>query len=247
MAVRKEYEGEVLLVKEKEGKVYHLPLEGNNRKALVGVLLLLKDEQGEPLYTEEEIAKMVGLSERRDVSNYWVEFAGCGYDFRRYMSRQYVIDEEVLRFMEEQWGVDPFLSAEEMAEKVAEAYPEKAKLSGGGIRQAAGRMNGYRVVSRIRKLIDKGKVSYKESYVIGRLMQMVMELIQENEALRKGNGEEGRIKRELEGRRATTSQEPIKEELKEVCGSKKIKQRFWGYLEEKQEGERGGEKVLVVD
>lgn len=247
MAVRKEYEGEVLLVKEKEGKVYHLPVEGNNRKALVVVLLLLKDEQGEPLYTEEEVAKMVGLSERRDVSNYWVEYAQCGYDFRKYLARQYVIDEEMLRYMEEEFGRDPFLSAEEMAEKVAEKYPEKGKISGGGIRQAACRMNGYRVVSHVRRLIEKGKVTYKEEYVIGRLMGMVKELVQEKEASAEGKRSGSRIQREMEVLQEVMGQEPIVEELKEVAGSKKIEQRFEGYIKDKQEGGKGRETVLAVD
>jgi transposase-like protein len=158
-----------------------------------------------------------------------------------------VIDEQVLRYMEEEFGRDPFLSAEEMAEKVSEKYPDKGKLTGGGIRQAACRMNGYQVVSRLRRLIEKGKVHYKEEYVIGRLMGMVKELVQEKEAQAEGSREGERMKQELEVLKEVSGQQPKVSEFKEVSGSKKIKQRFEGYVKEKLEGDKGREEVLAVD
>jgi hypothetical protein len=82
MAVHNEYKGKTLIVKENEERGYHLPMEGNNRKVLVIVMLLSKDKEGKAVYTEQEIADRVGLNDRRDVSNYWVEFVACGYDFR---------------------------------------------------------------------------------------------------------------------------------------------------------------------
>ncbi|MCI0529373.1 MAG: hypothetical protein L0Y56_18190 [Nitrospira sp.] len=52
MAVHNEYKGKTLIVKENEERAYHLPQEGNNRKVLVIVMLLIKDKEGKAVYTE---------------------------------------------------------------------------------------------------------------------------------------------------------------------------------------------------
>lgn len=67
---------------------FKLPKNKTNTKLIIVLLRLLLRKNGSNVLTFEQIAKMFGYSDRRNINNYWREFKQCNNDFISFLSRK---------------------------------------------------------------------------------------------------------------------------------------------------------------
>ncbi len=84
-----------------------LPETPSNRKAVLVFLRWLQDESGNPVFTFQELSKVVD-SEKRQASSGHVEgFRECSCDFPKYLTRKRKIDSEVVEAVSQELRETP--------------------------------------------------------------------------------------------------------------------------------------------
>ena len=80
-----------------------------NRKATVVFLRLLSKNGGQPLFTHQQLAKVVNSSNRQAASNHLELFRACGSDFIAFLKHKRKVNDEVVSAVYGELSTDPLV------------------------------------------------------------------------------------------------------------------------------------------
>src|SRR5712691_5295490 len=144
-----------------------------NRRGIMILLRCLRRDDGRPLVTYEHMAQALGYADRRNVHNYWAEFAACGHDLLAYLSRRKKVDAEVVACCEQIWQAHPLWSPVQVHAEVVRRLPQKgATLSVPNIRTAGQQVGFLGVQQTLRRQVAEGQAHYKEEALIEALFAL---------------------------------------------------------------------------
>ncbi len=144
-----------------------------NRRGIMILLRCLRRADGRPLVTYEHMAQALGYADRRNVHNYWAEFAACGHDLLAYLSRRKKVDAEVVACCEQIWQAHPLWSPVQVHAEVVRRLPQKgATLSVPNIRTAGQQVGFLGVQQTLRRQVAEGQAHYKEEALIEALFAL---------------------------------------------------------------------------
>ncbi|MCI0529439.1 MAG: hypothetical protein L0Y56_18525, partial [Nitrospira sp.] len=124
--------------------------------------------------------------DRRNVHNFWREWKEGGYDFqgRRERGRK-VSNEEVVKYMQQQWIQDVGVSVKEMKQRVEGRF--SMKVSETALRKAAQEVEVIPILRAVHRQLEKGERTYKQGWLLKRMF----EGMQSQEGIRESESREG--------------------------------------------------------
>lgn len=157
---------------EAQGIYASFPDTPGNRKAVIVLLRWLRHSRGgRPLFTLEELAQIVGSSNRQAASEYAEQFRACGEDFEPFLRRQCKVDEEVVEAVFAEVERDPLASVSCLQGRV-QSRLGRDDLSEGNIRTALDQISLLRMRPVLKRLLVEGQtgVCYQEAALIEDLL-----------------------------------------------------------------------------
>ena len=134
------------------GLWFELPDTWANRRGAMILLRGLRQHDGRPLVTYEQLAHALGYADRRNVHNFWAEFEASGSDLAAFMQRRKKVDAEVVARCEQIWTAHPLWTCAQVHAEFKRRWPEPgARLSEQNIRTA-----GHQVGFVGTLLLDSG-------------------------------------------------------------------------------------------
>jgi len=127
-AVNVSLDGDIIQVSLNVPVRFSLPKTKINLKFIIVFLRLLICRNGANLCTFEEIAGMLGYSDRRNINNFWREFQQHSYDILAYLSRKVDLA-ECIPLIEEFAAKNLILPIAEMHRKFVETSAIKMSLA----------------------------------------------------------------------------------------------------------------------
>ncbi len=143
-----------------------------NRKAVIVFLRLLSGSNGQPLFSHQELAQIVGSSNRQASSRHVELFSACGRDFMVFVRHQRKVDDSVVQAVLTQLHENPLATVGELKEKVNFALGVK-NLSEANIAAALEQISAKEIRRLMSKQLKAGKAHYKEEYLLGELMSQL--------------------------------------------------------------------------
>jgi transposase-like protein len=143
-----------------------------NRKAVVVMLRSLRDRQGKPLFTYDQLAHVFESANRQAAQNYMQEFARCGGDVGEFLARKRKVDGEVVEAVEAELQGDLWVGTEGLAERV-NGRLGREDLTASNMAVALDQVSGRKVRQWFLRAVARGEAHYQERYVLGRLFRWV--------------------------------------------------------------------------
>jgi len=141
-----------------------------NRKALVVFLRLLRDSDGNPLYTHQELALVVDSGNRQAASNHFESFLACGRD--AFLSRKRKVNSRVVDAVLTELLDDPLRKISALTVRVNQRLG-RTDLSEANINTALESISIKQIRPELLRRLENGLAHYKEDY---RLSEMMSEL-----------------------------------------------------------------------
>lgn len=160
-----------------EGQGYFtdwLPDTPSNRKALVVFLRLLRDENGNAVFTFQELSVILDSENRRvrgdqASSGHMERFRECGCDFLDFLTRKRKVDSEVVEAVSQELLHDPLATIRELQQRV-NARLGRDELSEANIKAALEQIPYQHIRAILLKQIASGEVHYQEEYLLEEIM-----------------------------------------------------------------------------
>lgn len=181
-----------------------------NRKVVVIMLRSMQDGMGDPLFTYQELAAVLGSDKPQASSKHVEGFRECGEEFDAALRRQRKVDWEVVVAVIEILRKNPLEKEEEMSRQVNERL-DREDISASNIRAALEQISVLEIRKILKKQLAKGEAHYKEEYLFERLFELALEKAKESELA-------GCISEELEERlnKATQAKDYTQENLERI-------------------------------
>ncbi len=138
------------------GLWFQLPDTWANRRGAMILLRGLRQHDGRPLVTYEQLAHALGYADRRNVHNFWAEFEASGSDLAAFMQRRKKVDAEVVARCEQIWTAHPLWTCVQVHAEFRRRWPDHGEhLSEQNIR-TAGHHGGFLAMQSVlrRQLTD---------------------------------------------------------------------------------------------
>lgn len=145
----------------------------SNRKAMVVFLRSLEDERGRRLFRHEELAKILGSSNRQASHEHIQGFEESGRDMGAFLERKRKVDREVVEAVEWELREDLWLSLEGLAERVNRSLGRE-DLTSSNMAVALDQLSGREIRGIFMRAVERGEAHYKESYVLDRLFRWAL-------------------------------------------------------------------------
>lgn len=143
---------------------------GVNRKVAVVFLRSLQSvETGRALFTLQELALVVGSSNRQAASEHVEQFRGCGEDFGKFIRRQRKVDQQVVEAVEQGLFKDPLADVEVLRRRV-EVGLGRTDLSEQNIRVALDQISYGQMRGVLRGQLEVGQVHYEEEALLEEML-----------------------------------------------------------------------------
>jgi transposase-like protein len=153
-----------------------------NRKAVVVFLREMYDsETGKWVLTEEELAGLLGSSNRQAVDSHMKGFREAGGDLLDFLKRKCKVNDEVVALVWKVFCADPYTSLSRMADQTNAGYGGEKPLNESNIREALSQIGGYTVWREMLKGLEKGQAHYEEGYLLKHLFALLSEQAEEVE------------------------------------------------------------------
>lgn len=161
-----------------EGQGYFtdwLPDTLSNRKAMVVFLRLLRDEDGNPVFTLQELSVIFDSENPRvrgdQASSGHVErFRECGCDFLDFLTRKRKVDSKVVEAVSQELQHEPFATIKELQQRV-NARLGRDDLTPANIKVALDQIPYQDIREALLKQIASGKAHYREEYLLEEMMK----------------------------------------------------------------------------
>ena len=147
-----------------------LPDTPSNRHLTLVWLRLLVDAQGKPLFTLQELAVLVGSTNRQAASQHLEDFRQCGEDLRGFVLRRRKVDGTVVEGVLHQLLQTPLAVPAELARRV-NAQLGRHDLSAANIEGALEQISCGPVLRVLRRQFEAGQVHYQEAVLITELLE----------------------------------------------------------------------------
>src|SRR2546429_8920301 len=149
---RVEVDGSRFRVRTAQFSTQWLPDTPSNRHLTLVWFRLLVDAHGQPLFTLQELAVIVGSTNRQAASQHLEDFRQCGEDMRAFVLRKRKVDPTVVE------GVLHELLQTPLAGPTELGAPRQARLGGGGPRRGE---NGWAVgwISSVGLIAGAGRAA----------------------------------------------------------------------------------------
>jgi transposase-like protein len=146
----------------------------SNRKAVLVFLREMYDSETEKwVFTEEELAGLVGSANRQAVDGHMKGFRDVEGKFLEFLKHRRKVDDAVVQLVWQVFCSDPYASLSVMVAQANTIYREEKPLNAANIREALSQIGGYKVWRVMLKGLEKGKAHYKEEYLLERLFSLL--------------------------------------------------------------------------
>ena len=147
-----------------------LPDMPSNRHLTLVWLRLLVDAQGKPLFTLQELAVLVGSTNRQAASQHLEDFRQCGEDLRGFVLRKRKVDETVVEGVLHALLQTPLAGPAELAPRV-NAQLGRNDLSVANIEGALEQIACGPVLRVLRRQLETGQVHYQEAALLAEILE----------------------------------------------------------------------------
>jgi len=147
-----------------------LPDTPSNRHLLVVWCRLLVDDQGKPLFTWQELATLVGSTNRQAASQHLEEFRQCGEDRRAFVLRKRKVDTTVVEGVLHELLQTPLAGPTELLARVQQRVARQ-DLSAANLESALEQISCVPVLRTLRRQFEAGQVHYAEAWLLTQLLE----------------------------------------------------------------------------
>jgi len=168
--LRVEVDSQRLRVRTPRVSTQWLPETPSNRHLTVVWLRLLVNERGTPWFTLQELAPLVGSTNRQAASQHLEDFRQCGEDFRAFVLRQRKVDATVVEAVLQELLHTPLASPAELAPRV-NAQLGRNDLSVVNIEEALEQISCVPLLRTLRRQLEAGHVHYPAAYLLTELLE----------------------------------------------------------------------------
>jgi transposase-like protein len=147
-----------------------LPDTPSNRHLTVVWLRLLVNECGMPWFTLQELAPLVGSTNRQAASQHLEDFRRCGEDFRAFVLRKRKVDATVVEAVLQELLHTPLAGPAALAPRV-NAQLGRNDLRVVNIEDALEQISCVPVLRTLRRQLGAGHVHYQEAYLLTEMLE----------------------------------------------------------------------------
>lgn len=141
-----------------------------NRKVAVIFLRGMRDAQGKPLFTLEQLSAIVESSHRQAASGHVEEFRASGEDFSAVLARKRKVDGGVVEAVRQELEQDPLVGVGVLCERV-NVRLGREDLSEANMEAALGQISCEELRRGVGKQLARGEAHYKEAYLWEEMMR----------------------------------------------------------------------------
>jgi len=146
-----------------------LPNTKSNRKTIAVVLRYLLNSEGKPFSTFQELSPLFESENRQAASQHVEDFRDCGEDFLDFLKRRRKIDEEVTEVVKKVLREAPLLENHEIARRV-NLELGRSDIAPSNMTEALKQIGCNEIRETLKNQLKAGKAHYKESYLLGEMM-----------------------------------------------------------------------------
>ena len=148
----------------------------SNRKVVLVLLREMYDSRtGRRLFSEEQLAALLGSTNRQAVDGHMKGFREADGDLADYVTRKRKVNADVVELVWKTWSANPSVRLVELTAAVNAVYDGDKPLSSANVREALSEISGYRVWRRLLKDVEKGRAHYEEPLLIEHLLRLLSE------------------------------------------------------------------------
>lgn len=148
----------------------------SNRKAVLVFLREMYDsETGNWVFTEEELAELLGSPNRQSVDGHMKGFRDSDGDLLDFLKHKRKVDEEVVELVWQVFRSNPYASLSSMTAQANASYSGPKPLNQSNVREALSQIGGYKVWREMLKGLEKGQAHYKEGYLLEHVLELLLE------------------------------------------------------------------------
>jgi transposase-like protein len=185
------------------GKLYYgwfVDTPSNRKAVLVFLREMYDSETGKWIFTEEELAGLVGSANRQAVDGHMKGFRDAEGHILEFLKHKRKVDDEVVEFVWQVFCSDPYAGLSSMAAQANASYNGKKPLNEANVREALSQIGGYKVWREMLKGLEKGQAHYEEGYLVEHVLELLSERAEEVEPV--SILAEGAVVSELQGTEA---------------------------------------------
>jgi hypothetical protein len=165
-----EVDGQRFRVRTPKVSTQWLPDTPSNRHLTVVWLRLLVNECGMPWFTLQELAPLVGSTNRQAASQHLEDFRRCGEDFRAFVLRKRKVDATVVEAVLQELLHTPLAGPAALAPRV-NAQLGRNDLRVVNIEDALEQIACVPVLRTLRRQLEAGHVHYQEAYLLTAMLE----------------------------------------------------------------------------
>jgi transposase-like protein len=167
---RVEVEGPRFRVRSAMCSTQWLPDTPSNRHLTLVWFRLLVDAHGKPLFTLQELATIVGSTNRQAASQHLEDFRQCGADMRAFVLRKRKVDTTVVEGVLHELLQTPLAGPTELVPRV-QARLQRHDLSVANIESALEQISCVPVLRTLRRQLEAGQVHYHEAHLLTEMLE----------------------------------------------------------------------------
>jgi transposase-like protein len=165
-----EADGQRFRVRTAQFATQWLPDTPSNRHLMVVWFRLLVDDQGKPLFTLQELATLVGSTNRQAASQHLEDFRQCGEDMRAFVLRKRKVDPTVVDGVLHELLQTPLAGPTELLARVQQRLARQ-DLSVANLESALEQISCVPVRRTLRRQLEVGEVHYQEAWLLTELLE----------------------------------------------------------------------------
>jgi transposase-like protein len=156
----------------------------SNRKAVVVFLREMYDsETGRWVFTEEELAGLLGSANRQAVDGHMKGFRDADGNLLGFLKHKRKVDDAVVELVWQVFRSNPYASLSSMTAQANTSYRGPKPLNESNVQEALSQIGGYKVWREMLKGLEKGQAHYKERYLLEHVLELLSEQAEGVEAL----------------------------------------------------------------
>jgi transposase-like protein len=163
-------EGQRFRVRTAKVSTQWLPDTPSNRHLAVVWCRLLVDEHGKPLFTLQELASIVGSTNRQAASQHLEDFRQCGEDMRAFVLRKRKVDATVVEGVFTELLQTPLAGPTALVPRV-NAQLGRDDLRVANIESALEQISCVSVLRTLRRQLAAGKAHYQEADLLAEMLE----------------------------------------------------------------------------
>jgi transposase-like protein len=168
--LRVEVDGQRFRVQSARFSTQWLPDTPSNRHLTLVWLRLCVDAQGKPLFTLQELAALVGSTNRQAASQHLEDFRQCGEDLRAFVLRKRKVDARVVEGVLHEILKTPLAGPTELVSRVQRRLG-RMDLTAANIACALEQISCVPVLRVLRQQLETGQVHYQEAALLTEMLE----------------------------------------------------------------------------